>query len=262
MLAAFSAALSFKIIYFHGPLLLYFYNAHAILKNMNPDQQGYYQPDQNSGLPPADGQPQAPVPPTAEQPVAPVDPASMQQALNEPAPAAPVATEQQPEEYADEYEEDEGDFEEEAVTWQAQEYIHQEKGAAWYVVFTLLLIISIGVTIWLGQFTFTAVLVVIAVVIIINAKRPPRELTYTLNGEGLMIDSKLHKFSDFKSFGVVHDGKEFSVMLIPTQRFQPGVSVYFPEESGEAIVDMLGSRLPMKELKLDAVDHLVRWLRL
>jgi len=51
-------------------------------------------------------------------------------------------------------------------------------------------------------------------------------------------------------------------MLLPTKRFQPGVSVYFPEEAGEAIVDMLGVRLPMQELHLDAVDKIVRKLRI
>jgi hypothetical protein len=51
-------------------------------------------------------------------------------------------------------------------------------------------------------------------------------------------------------------------MLIPTKRFSPGLSVYFPEEAGERIVDILGTRLPMETLKLDAIDIIVRRLRL
>jgi hypothetical protein len=51
-------------------------------------------------------------------------------------------------------------------------------------------------------------------------------------------------------------------MLLPTKRFKPGVSVYFPEEAGEAIVDMLGARLPMQEFHLDIIDKLVRKLRI
>jgi hypothetical protein len=38
--------------------------------------------------------------------------------------------------------------------------------------------------------------------------------------------------------------------------------VYFPEEAGEKIVDILGQRLPMETLKLDMIDILVRKLRL
>jgi hypothetical protein len=61
---------------------------------------------------------------------------------------------------------------------------------------------------------------------------------------------------------VIQDGDHHSIMLIPTKRFSPGVSVYFPEEVGEQIVDILGQRLPMENLKLDVIDIVVRKLRL
>jgi len=51
-------------------------------------------------------------------------------------------------------------------------------------------------------------------------------------------------------------------MLIPIKRFAPGVSVYFPDEVGEKVVDILGSRLPMENLKLDMIDIIVRKLHL
>jgi hypothetical protein len=41
----------------------------------------------------------------------------------------------------------------------------------------------------------------------------------------------------------------------------PAVSMYFAEEDGEKIVDILGARLPMEELHLDAIDRLMRRLR-
>jgi hypothetical protein len=209
-----------------------------------------------------------------------VDPAALEAALNEqppqgaapqpatPQPAAPQPAGQEAPQPADPADLEEGEEEveelsdEPIVTWQAHEYLHQEKGRTWYTIFAVVLGLSVIVTLWLQQWTFTAVLIVIAVVIVVNAKRPPRELTYSLSEEGLTVDGKLHEFNDFKSFGIIRDGEHFSVMLIPTQRFQPGLTVYFPEDSGEAIVDMLGARLPMKDLKLDAVDRVVRLLRL
>ncbi|RYX79418.1 hypothetical protein EON76_01710 [bacterium] len=161
----------------------------------------------------------------------------------------------------EEYEETEIDLTE-PVTWRASEYIHQEKGTVWFIVFGIVLAIGIGLAIWQQAWTFVALLIVIAITIVVFAKRPPRVLDYSLSNEGLNVDQTLHKFTDFKSFGVIRDGEEFSVMLIPRRRFQPGITVYFPEEAGEDIVDALGSRLPMKDLHLDAVDRLVRKLRL
>ena len=207
------------------------------------DSQGYYRPDQP--------QPDQPIAPPAPQPT----PVSMSSAptTEQIAPAEPAATAT-----ADENETDEA-----PVSWVAHEYIHQEKGALWFTLFAVIIVALLALSIFLMKsWSFAVLLAVISVVVVIYSRRPPRELTYSLTDEGLMVDDKLYNFSSFKSFGVIRDGEEYSVMLIPTQRFQPGVTVYFPEELGEDIVDMLGSVLPMKDLKLDAVDHLVRLLRL
>ena len=215
-----------------------------------------------------------------------VDPAALQAALNEPAPgAAPVpdptpAQNPAPAQTVDpqglvaddqtvdlndpEYAEgdEEYDLSEEPVTWAAHEFIHREKGTLWFFLFAIIIAALIAVSIFTQAWSFTVLIVVVAIVVVVFTRRPPRELTYSLTDEGLTIDGDLHKFSAFKSFGIIHDGEEFSVMLIPTQRFQPGIAVYFPEEAGEDIVDVLGSRLPMKDLKLDIVDRAVRLLRL
>ena len=149
------------------------------------------------------------------------------------------------------------------VTWQAKEFIHQEKGATWFIAFAATIAVFMAVAILLMRsWSFAVLLVVIAIVIVILSKRPPRVMEYALSEEGLHIDNTVHKYEDFKSFGVIHDTNEFSVMLIPRRRFMPGITVYFPEEAGEDIVDVLGSRLPMRDLHLDVVDKIVRKLRL
>lgn len=219
------------------------------------DQQGYYQPEQPQPVQPAVPQPEA-------QPVNPVGATAVEATVTAPPQQAPQAPAEQ--QFDDVYDDEGAELSDDAqVTWSAQEYIHQEKGAMWFVAFAVIIVAMIAVSIFLmSSWLFAVLLAVIAVAVVVNSKRPPRELAYAITNDGLYIDNKLHKFEMFKSFGVIHDGLEFSVMLIPTQRFQPGVSVYFPEQLGEDIVDMLGSRLPMKDLKMNAVDRIVRLLRL
>lgn len=202
--------------------------------------------------------PRQAVPSPVQQPIAPAPQTIPQQQYD---------TQQQLTE-DEEYYEDELDENEEPaalmapVNWEAQEYIHQEKGTVWFIIFGVVLAVMIGVAIWQQAWTFVLLLIVIATTIIVFAKRPPRVISYSLTDKGLSVDDTLHPFKNFKSFGVVRDGEEYSIMLIPTKRFQPGVTVYFPEASGEAIVDMLGARLPMRELHLDVVDRFVRKIRL
>ncbi|MGE5327832.1 MAG: hypothetical protein ACM3KH_00695 [Thiobacillus sp.] len=150
------------------------------------------------------------------------------------------------------------------VHWSAEEYIHQEKDTLWFVVFGIIVLGLMALDIfYIKSYTFSALVVVMAIAVIVFSRRPPRIIDYTLShDQGLYIGDKLHHFSEFKSFGLVQDSGRHSIMLIPVKRFAPGVSVYFPEEAGERIVDIFGTRLPMQDLKLDFVDVLVRKLRL
>lgn len=152
---------------------------------------------------------------------------------------------------------------EEPVRWQAHEYIHHEKNALWFVLFAVVVVGLILLAIFvIKSVTFAILVPVMAAALLVYTHRPPRLLSYTLSRQGLHINDRLYPFSDFKGFGIIRDGQEYSVMLIPTKRFQPGVVVYFPENAGEAIVDMLGVRLPMQELHLDVVDKIIRKLRI
>jgi hypothetical protein len=150
------------------------------------------------------------------------------------------------------------------VTWTAQEYVHIDKSPMWFVVFVLIVLALIALDVFLlKSYTFSVLVVVMAVAVIIYTRRPPRTLTYALSAQqGLYVGERLYIFDEFKSFGLIKDGEHNSIMLMPRKRFSPGVSVYFPEDAGEQIVDILGQRLPMEELKLDVIDIVVRKLRL
>jgi hypothetical protein len=151
----------------------------------------------------------------------------------------------------------------EPVRWQAQEYIQHDKSQGWFVLFAVAFVILMAIAIFLiKSITFDILVPVMAVALFVYVNRPPRVLDYALSRQGLYVNDILYSFAEFKGFGVIHDGKEFSILLLPVKRFKPGVSVYFPEEAGEAIVDMLGARLPMQELHLDIIDRIIRKLRI
>jgi len=153
---------------------------------------------------------------------------------------------------------------EEPVHWAAAEYIHEEKNGLWFMIFGIVAAALIALDIFfVKSYTFSALVAVMVIAVIVFTRRPPNEVQYTLSGDqGLYIGEKLYHYSDFKSFGYIRDGEHNSIMLIPIKRFSPAVSVYFPEEVGEAIVDILGARLPMEDLKLDIIDKIVRKLHI
>ena len=148
------------------------------------------------------------------------------------------------------------------ISWQAEEYIPREHNAGWY--FGLFGVgIALGVlAFFIQSWTFIALIVVSIIAILISSSRPPRKIQYSLDKDGLKEGEKLHKFENYKAFGILKEGSHYSAVLIPKKRFGLSVKIYFPGDSGEAIVDALGARLPMEEVKLDFLDKIVNFLRI
>ncbi len=148
------------------------------------------------------------------------------------------------------------------VNWEAEEYLQRDKKAGWYVGFAIVVLALVVVSILLQWWTFTVLVVLSAIALIIYSVRPPRTLHYSLTSKGLSEGNNLYGYDDFRSFGVLNDDGNYAIVLIPRKRFSPRVMVFFPKESGEEIVDAFGARLPMEEVRLDFLDKIVKKLRI
>lgn len=148
------------------------------------------------------------------------------------------------------------------ISWQAEEYIVREHNAGWYIGLFVVSGGLIALSVWLKWWTFLVLVVLSIITILISNLRPPRKIQYTLDNEGLKEGDRLHKYEEFKAFGILKEGNHFSAILIPKKRFSLSVKVYFPGDSGEVIVDALGNRLPMEQVKLDFLDKIVNFLRI
>ena len=150
----------------------------------------------------------------------------------------------------------------EIVNWDAKEYVQRDKNVGWYVGLVIVTIILIAISVLLQWWTFTALIVLSALALIVYSVRPPRELHYSLSNKGLSEGNRLYDYTEYKSFGVLNESGTFAIVLTPRKRFSPRVTVYFPEERGEEIVDAFGARLPMEEVKQDFLDKLLKFLRI
>lgn len=150
----------------------------------------------------------------------------------------------------------------ESVSWEAEEYIKRTRNVWWYIG---LFVIGAGLcalSVYFKQWTFLVLIIVCIIAILATSIRPPRKIRYSLDSSGLTEGERLHKYEDFRAFGILKEGSHFSAILIPKKRFALSVKVYFPETNGEAIVDALGARLPMEDVKLDFLDKIVNFLRI
>ena len=220
---------------------------------MQPEQQNNPQPEQNQDVAPQQvvqtSAPQQVVQPTSPEPAPPVEPTP------QPVEESAVQDEQQPES------QQLGTVE--PVQWQAPEYIEHQKSPMWFVGFWgVVVLLMLAAAFLMKSWSFTILVPVMATALVFYSHRPPRMMSYVVSDKGIYINEQLHPMSEFRSFGVSQEDAMPALIFIPTKRFRPGLTVYFPQEAGEEIVDLLGSRIPMNEIRLDAFDRIVRKLRI
>jgi hypothetical protein len=151
----------------------------------------------------------------------------------------------------------------EPIAWQAPEGVHTSHSVLWYIAFTLVVIGLMALSIFLlSSWTFAILIPVMAVALLLQLTRPPRIINYAISPKGVYVGDRLYDFSEFRAFGLLNDRGQNSAVLLPVKRFSPGLTIYFSETEGEAIVDMLGGRLPMQEIHPDSLEKFIRWLKI
>ncbi len=148
------------------------------------------------------------------------------------------------------------------TSWEAEEYIVKEHNVGWYIGLAAITIGLSALAVWLQGWTFLALIIISALTILVYVLRPPRTIKYHIDNKGLREGNLLHKYEDYRAFGILKEGDHYSAVLIPKKRFGMSVKIYFPEGSGEEIVDFLGMHLPMEDIKQDLLDKLVNFLRI
>lgn len=151
----------------------------------------------------------------------------------------------------------------EPFSWHAPEGMHMQRSTVWYVGFALVSVGLIAVAILLiKSWSFAVLIPVMAAALLSLTLKQPRIINYSISPKGVYVADKLYDFSEFRGFGVIEDRGQFSILLLPVKRFSPGLTIYFSKAEGETIVDMLGARLPMQEIKPDVLEKIIRLIKL
>lgn len=148
------------------------------------------------------------------------------------------------------------------VSWEASEYVMHHKSNMWFVwlgvVSAGLMALSLLV---LNDVLATLVIAVMTAAIVVYGTRKPNTLQYSLSDEEIIVGHRQMLLSDFRSFSLLQDGGLKALWLIPLKRFAPSLTIYYPEDREEEIVEILGRHLPYEEREPDLVDRITRQLR-
>jgi hypothetical protein len=144
-----------------------------------------------------------------------------------------------------------------SISWSAPEFIQHERSPLWYPA---LLVAFVGLAAIMYIITkdkiAAGVVVVVGIIVAFAAARKPRDVSCQITGGTISVGTKTYGFSQFKSFGIIREGKLSYVELIPVKRFMPAVSAYFKDVDEHQITSAIGQYLPYEERKMAGVERL------
>lgn len=147
-------------------------------------------------------------------------------------------------------------------SWEALEFGEtRDRTAGWYWGVGVLLVAFVAYSVYQGEWLRVAVAVMIAVVLFLMLRMKPRAFSHALTEEGVLVGEKLYPYGKYKAFGVVMGMEGSKLVVIPSQRLSPGLSLQLGGADVEQIRAIMTRFLPEQEMEEDVVDKMNRWFR-
>lgn len=154
------------------------------------------------------------------------------------------------------------DTSEEIYSWQASEFVKNEKNGSWYLILIISAIVLCALTFFLTKELFSIiVIIVLAIAVGFYGNVKPRTLSYTIKSDGIQIGDKFYHFEEFKSFSILQDMAVPSLNLMPIKKLMMPISIYVAPIDLDKITKLLGNYLPYEERQRDFADKLSHRLR-
>ena len=127
----------------------------------------------------------------------------------------------------------------------------------------VVVVVLFAISIFLFKsYTFALLIPIMAVALIVSLQRPAALLNYSASHAEVVVGQRTYSYDTFRSFSVTAKPTQNWITLIPRKRFAMPIVMYFPEDVGEQLVDLIASHLPMSERKPDLLERLIIYLRL
>jgi hypothetical protein len=104
-------------------------------------------------------------------------------------------------------------------------------------------------------------IIAVGIIAAVYTSHKPKELSYELSGKTIKVGDHSYGYNMFRSFSVAHEGEHTSIVLEPVKRFFPPMTLYFPSEMEDQVINVIGNHLPMQEHQPSATERLAHRFR-
>lgn len=146
------------------------------------------------------------------------------------------------------------------IAWSALEYEAHERRQYWFLwpAGAALTLVILGILI--QNYFFVAFIALAFVVVIMYARRPPREIQFAVSHEGVLVGHTLHRFSDMKSFCIFDAAEPYELSLEIDRITMPYLRLPLGDTHPNRIRAVLSDFLPEEKHKEFVSDQIARGL--
>jgi hypothetical protein len=123
------------------------------------------------------------------------------------------------------------------------------------------IVVAAVLYLWTKSIVTPIVVITSGIILGVYGTRRPRQLKYVMNRQGISIGSKQYQYDEFRLFVVTPESSLPEVMLIPTKRFMPSLSIRYLPDIESKVLNILAEHLPFEERRPDLIDSLMHRIR-
>lgn len=137
-----------------------------------------------------------------------------------------------------------------AISWEAPEHHHIEKGSDWFWVLGIISVCGAVAAFFFGNFLFALVILLGAGAMALRSVKPPRIVPFMVGRKGVRVGERLYTYGSLESFYIdEEDERGPQLLLRSTGFFSPLIVMPVPEEHIDEIESLLGLRLEEEEMQ-------------
>ena len=137
-----------------------------------------------------------------------------------------------------------------AITWEAPEHHHIEKGSDWFWVLGILAVSGSIAAFFFGNFLFAVLILIGAGTMALLAGRQPAVIPFSVSTRGVRVGDTLYPYSTLDAYFIEEESPLGPQLLLRSKRIHmPLIILPLPEEYIHDIEDLLLDRLPEEELE-------------
>ena len=163
-----------------------------------------------------------------------------------------------------EMEEDEIQFRNsrEPISWDAHEYVHVEKTPDWYWALGLIAVAGTVAAILFQNLLFAVLILVMAFVLALFAKRKPEVFRFSVTQRGVRIDDTLYPYSSLEWFSIdeLSPNHVPKLILNPKHFFAPVIVIPILDVDPDEVHDFLIAFLDEEDHPEPVIHRIMEWL--